>query len=135
MANGIIPGVIRGKSGHFAVVGPVTAKRVATTKKMILKFQCKSGRKKLGYVPPVQGKIRELADVRFTRINLAGILIEFGEWMNQCEPLKAWSEAKKRDVLRELLPAAVVATRLAKDLQQKIPEWDGTKHQLHRFRS
>ena len=105
MASGIIPGVRRGKRGRFAVVGPVQLKRSALT------------------------------NVRFSRLNLAGTLIEFGWWMDQSEPVDTRSDAKKYDVLRELIPAAVVARRLADDLKQEIPDWDGTKTQLRQLRS
>jgi hypothetical protein len=134
MASGIIPGVRRGKRGRFVVVGPVTPKRIAETKQKILKFRCAPGRKKLKYVPPVQFKRRVLGDVRFSRLNLAGILIEFGSWMDQSAPVNIWPETEKRDVLRQLIPAAVVARWLADDLKQEIPDWDGTKSQLRHFR-
>src|SRR2546421_5368804 len=78
MASGIIPGVRRGKRGRFVVVGPVTPKRIAETKQKILKFRCAPGRKRLKYFPPVQLKRSVLTDVRFSRLNLAGMLIEFG---------------------------------------------------------
>ena len=55
--------------------------------------------------------------------------------MDQSEPVDTWSDAKKRDVLRELIPTAAVARRLADDLKQEIPHWDGTKIHLRRLRS
>jgi hypothetical protein len=133
MASGIIPGVIRKKRGHFAILGPITPERIATIKQRILKFRCRPGRKKLKYVPPVQTS-RGLADARFSRLNLAGILIKFEWWMNQCQPLAAWPDVKKRRVLEELVAAAAVALRLADDLKEEIPRWDGTKTQLARLR-
>jgi hypothetical protein len=88
----------------------------------------------LRYVPPANTEKRSLSDIRFRRVNLAGILIQFGWWMNQSEPLKSWTDPKKSDVLRELIQAAAVAVRLARDLKRKIPEWDGTKEQFRNLR-
>jgi hypothetical protein len=135
LASGIVPGVVRRKGGHFAVVGPITPKRIATIKDLILKFQLAAGRKRLGYLPPVHDKRRGLTDVRFSRLNLARIIIEFGWWMNQCEPLKMWTDTKKREVLRELVPACAVGIRLASELKEQIPEWNGTKEQLRALRA
>jgi hypothetical protein len=135
MANRIITGIRRGKRGHYVVVGPVTPKRIAEIQRRVLHFRCGPGRKRLKYIPPVPLKSRAFRDVTFSRVNLAGALTEFGWWMDQSEPVDRWSDAKKREVLRELIPAAVVAARLANDLQQEIPKWDGTKHQLCQFRS
>ena len=133
MASGIIPGVRRGKRGRFVVVGPVTPRRIARTNELIRKFRCAPGRKKLRYVPPAKADKRSLSEIRFRRLNLAGILIEFGWWMNQCEPLKAWTTTKKREVLHELTPALAVGLRLSRELKQALPEWDGTKEQFRRL--
>jgi hypothetical protein len=135
MAAGIIPGVKCGKRGRYVILGPVTPARIARTKERIRKFRGRSGRKRLRYIPPAaQTKFRRRQDFRFRRLNLSGILIEFGRWMDQSDPVDMWSDEKKKDVLRELLPAVIVAIRLANDLNVALPEWDGTKAQLQRFR-
>ena len=134
MASRMIPGVRRGKRGRFVIVGRVTPTRIAEIKRRISKFRCAPGRKRLKYVPPFEFKRTELSDVRFRRVNL-GMLVEFSVWMQQSDPVDTWSDAQKRDVLCELIPVAVVARRLAADLKQEIPGWNGTKIQLKQFRS
>ena len=135
LAGGIIPGVKRGKGGRFVIVGPVTPARIATIKCRLRKFRCAPGRRRLKHVAPVHLKGNKFVNVRFSRLNLAGILIEFVWWMNQCDPIKVWSDEKKCQVLRELIPAAAVARWIANDLNENIPEWDGTKIHLQRLQS
>jgi len=135
MAAGIIPGVKCGKRGRYVIVGPVTAARIARTKERIRKFRGRSGRKRLRYVPPAaQTRPTRLHDFKFTRLNLSGILIEFGWWMDQSDEVDMWSDEKKKEVLRELIPAAIIAIRMANDLKVALPKWDGTKAQLQRLR-
>ena len=52
----------------------------------------------------------------------------------QSDEVDMWSDEKKKEVLRELIPAAIVAIRLANDLKVALPKWDGTKAQLQRLR-
>jgi hypothetical protein len=133
MASGIIPGVKRRKRGHFALVGPITPRRIATINERILKFRCKPGRKKLRKVPPIQDESRDLTNLRFSRLNLNGILVEFAWWMNQSDPLKTWTTSKKREVFRELIPAIAVGVRLSHELGEPLPKWDGTMEHLRRL--
>lgn len=134
LAGGIIPGVRRGKRGRYAIVGPVTQKRLEEIKMRILKFRCRPGRKKLNYLPPIRIKSRKPTDVKFPRFNLHASMIQFEWWMNKCEPLDFWPEGKKRGVLKEIMIAAAVGLRLADNLEQEIPLWDGTKTHLDKLR-
>lgn len=134
LAGGLIPGVVRGKGGHYAVKGPVTPARIARIKERILKFRGRPGRKKLRNIVPVNITNRKRTDVKFPGFTLGGSMIEFQWWMNQCDPLDSWTDAEKRNVLGELVVPAAVALRLADDLKEEIIRWDGTKGQLARLR-
>lgn len=130
----LIPGVVRRKRGHYVVVGPVTPARIARIRENIIKFRCKPGRKKLRYFPPVGNEKETLFSGRFPPWNLYTSMISFEWWLNKCDPLHTWSDAKKSEVLKELTLAAAVALRLANDLKQKIRPWDGTKTDLKALR-
>ena len=130
MAGGLIPGVVRRKRGHYVVIGPVTPARITRIRKNIIKFRCKPGRKKLRFFPLVQEQKGNRFSGEFPPWNLYTSMISFEWWLSKCDPLEAWSEAKKLEVLKELTPAAAVALRLANDLKQEIRAWEGTKTDL-----
>jgi len=103
LASHIIPGVVTSKGGHYAIVGPVTPRRLINIRRRISRFRCRPGRKKLKYVAPI-GK--DPNDVKFSRLNLHRSMIEFAWWMDNCDPLETWSDEKKHTVLEELRIAA-----------------------------
>ena len=126
MKGGIIPGVIRGKKGHYRIVGPITPKRIETIRQRVRKFRSKPGRKKLKNLPPIH-KNRSTSATRTRRwFSLPRIIMELKGWMRQCAPLEQWPDQKKRDVLREMIAPAAVALRLAEEMQIRIPAWNGT---------
>ena len=61
-------------------------------------------------------------------------MLEFEWWMSRCDPLEMWPDEKKRDVLQEVLVAGAVAARLADELKQKVPRWDGSKKHFDALR-
>ncbi len=132
--RGLIPGVVRGKGRRFAVVGPVTPKRISKIKNNVLKFRCKPGRKKLNYFAPIQLKKDKLCDLEFPPWNLHTSMLQFEWWLERSDRFEMWSDMDKRNVLNEISAVAAVALRLAKDLNKEMPLWDGTKSQLKGWR-